>query len=91
MLFRSADNNYTVDDWDKMAAAGAVFLPVTGQRIYSGGWRFSYLENGDGHYWSQCDLDDPVHACNMYFTDYRPYVQDKDDKCKGFAVRLVRE
>ncbi|MBR4838664.1 MAG: hypothetical protein IK004_09620 [Bacteroidales bacterium] len=86
-----SDNNYTEDDWNKMAASGAVFLPITGQRVYSGGWNISYLENGDGHYWSQCDLDDPVHACNLYFTDYRPYVQDKDDKCKGFAVRLVRE
>lgn len=86
-----ADNDYTIDDWDKMEAAGAVFLPITGQRVYSGGWKFSYMDDGDGHYWSQCDLDDPLHACDMYFTDYRPYVQDKDDKYKGFAVRLVRE
>lgn len=85
------DNNYTIADWNTMAAAGAVFLPITGQRVYSGSWKFSYMDDGDGHYWSQCDLDDPLHACDMYFTDYRPYVQDKDDKCKGFAVRLVRE
>lgn len=86
-----ADNNYTVADWTKMAKAGAVFLPITGQREYKGGWKFTYMDHGDGHYWTQCDLDDPGHACDMFFTDYRPYVQDKDDKCKGFAVRLVRE
>lgn len=84
-------NDYTVEQWNKMEAAGAVFLPVTGYRQYTNNaWEFS--STGEvGHYWTQCDLDQNNFACDMYFTDYRPYVQDHNDKCKGFAVRLVRE
>lgn len=74
-----------------MEAAGAVFLPVTGCRDYkSGAWGFDSTAE-EGHYWSQCDLGDPDHACNMYFSDYRVYVKDKNDKYKGYSVRLVHE
>lgn len=84
-------NNYTEADWNAMAEKGAVFLPVTGYRDYFES-QWGFVETGEqGHYWSQCDLGDPEHACNMYFTDYRAYVKDKNDKYKGFAVRLVRE
>ncbi|MBO4574618.1 MAG: hypothetical protein J5708_04785 [Bacteroidales bacterium] len=84
-------NNYTEADWNAMEAAGAVFLPVTGCRDYkSGAWGFDATAE-EGHYWSQCDLGDPDHACNMYFSDYRVYVKDKNDKYKGYSVRLVHE
>ena len=84
-------NDYTVEQWNEMESAGAVFLPVTGFRQYNNNaWEFS--STGEvGHYWTQCDLDQNSFACDMYFTDYRTYVQDHNDKCKGFAVRLVRE
>ena len=94
-IYTYTDNDYTEAQWNLMQANGAVFLPITGSRDYdskSGNWGFYYYEpHGDGHYWSQCDLNDPAHACDMYFTDYRTYVKDKNDKYKGFAVRLVRE
>ena len=85
------DNIYSVEDWEKMELAGAVFLPAGGQRIVKSGKLGFYDVNVGGHYWSQCDLDDPEHACNIYFTTYRPYIYDKNDKYKGFSVRLVHE
>lgn len=85
------DNIYSVEDWEKMELAGAVFLPAGGQRIVKSGSLGFYDVNVEGHYWSQCDLDDPEHACNIYFTTYRPYIYDKNDKYKGFSVRLVHE
>lgn len=92
-----ANNDYSVADWMAMQDAGAVFLPCTGQRIQGsddqyGNHQWTFDEVGtSGHYWSQCDLGDNNFACNMFFTDYRVYVRDKNDKCKGFAVRLVHE
>lgn len=91
------DNVYTAADWTLMEAAGAVFLPVTGDRIILGYDAYNNAQLGfdavgsEGHYWSQCDLNDPIHACNLFFSKYRPYVFDDNDKYKGFAVRLVRE
>lgn len=86
-----SDNDYTADDWEKMEAAGCVFLPAGGVRIVKSGVFGFYDVNVEGHYWSQCDLGDPEHACNIYYTDYRPYIYDKNDKYKGFSVRLVHE
>lgn len=85
------NNIYTTADWEKMEAAGAVFLPAGGQRIVKDGNLGFYDVNTEGHYWSQCDLGDPEHACNLYYTTYRPYIYDKNDKYKGFSVRLVHE
>lgn len=86
-----SDNDYTAEDWQKMEEAGCVFLPAGGQRIVKGGVLGFYNVNEEGHYWSQCDLGDPEHACNIYYTDYRPYIYDTNDKYKGFSVRLVHE
>lgn len=85
------DNVYEVDEWNQMEAAGAVFLPAGGQRIVKDGALGFYDVNVEGHYWSQCDLGNPILACNIYFTNYRPYIYDKNDKYKGFSVRLVHE
>jgi len=86
-----SNNIYTTAEWAEMEAAGAVFLPAGGQRIVKGGNLGFYDVNTEGHYWSQCDLGDPDHACNIYYTTYRPYIYDKNDKYKGFSVRLVHE
>ena len=86
-----ADNEYSVAAWNLMEDAGAVFLPAAGQRIVKNGSLGFYNVNEEGHYWSQCDLGDSEHACNMYYTNYRPYIYDKNDKYKGFSVRLVHE
>ena len=85
------DNIYTVEEWALLEDAGCVFLPAGGQRIKKEGAVGFYDVNTEGHYWSQCDLGDPEHACNMYYTTYRPYIYDKNDKYKGFSVRLVHE
>lgn len=86
-----SDNTYSVADWEKMESAGCVFLPAGGQRIVKSGVFGFYDVNAEGHYWSQCDLGSETLACNIYYTDYRPYIYDKNDKYKGFSVRLVHE
>ncbi|MBR6439147.1 MAG: hypothetical protein IKS65_08200 [Bacteroidales bacterium] len=84
------ENVYTVAEWEKMEAAGAAFLPAGGQRIYKDESMGFYELNEGGHYWSQCTFNEGF-ACNMFFTDYRPYVFDDNDRYKGFSVRLVHE
>lgn len=86
-----SDNTYSVTDWEKMEAAGCVFLPAGGQRVVKNDVFGFYDVNAEGHYWSQCDLGSETLACNIYYTDYRPYIYDKNDKYKGFSVRLVHE
>lgn len=79
-----SDNQYSKEEWTKMELAGATFLPVAGQRdgVIS--------EKDSGHYWSKCSFS-PRLACNLFFTDYRPYFNDDNNRHKGFSVRLVRE
>lgn len=85
-----AENVYTVEEWGKMEAAGAVFLPAAGQRLYKDGSMGFYEVGEGGHYWSQCTFNEGL-ACNMFFTEYRPYMFDDNDRYKGFSVRLVHE
>lgn len=61
-------NTYTAEDWAKMEAAGAVFLPAAGGRNAS-----SVLSVGSyGYYWSSSPNPSSVHyAYSVYFlSDY---------------------
>lgn len=79
-------NDYTSDQWSKMEAAGAVFLPAAGR---CRGYNIRLLEI-DGDYWSSTSRKSST-ACYIYFDsrsagtlnsgDYRNY---------GCSVRLVR-
>ncbi len=78
-------NQYTVDDWAKMEAAGAVFLPTAGYRnkttIYSE-YAYYWSSTADGNikasYMSV--YSENIFACNTSRSRYY-----------GLAVRLVRD
>ncbi len=89
-----SDDVYTLEQWEIMESAGAIFLPVTGSRIANS---VSGL-NSSGYYWSttHCDEIDqygqPYDAYYLWFYStgcapqhyYTPASQ-------GMAVRLVSE
>lgn len=81
-------NTYTAEDWAKMEAAGAVFLPAAGRRDKS-----SVSDVGAyGNYWSSSPRPSYVYsAYNVRFhsDNVRPAYDDFRDR--GFSVRLVCE
>ena len=86
----SWSNNYTADDWLKMEANGAVFLPAAGCRYGA-----DVDDVGDyGCYWSSSPYagyaDDAGRAWFLYFlSDYLDPVGCVD-RYYGLSVRLVR-
>jgi len=79
------DNAYTLADWAKMEANGAVFLPAAGYR------RGVYMNfvGAYGDYWSISSYSSSeAHDVYCYPIYIRP--QDYDERCYAFAVRLVR-
>ena len=76
---------FTLDQWQKLEAAGAVFLPASGNRGGSCMGDVQYY----GSYWSATPCDSYI-ACNLYFysdgadTSY-------DGRYDGLAVRLVQD
>ena len=87
-------NTYTAEQWAKMEAAGAVFLPASARRT-DGKTILSLGENSRGYYWTASASGTGKASCLNFretqedeipalwiTTDYRSY---------GFAVRLVSE
>lgn len=80
-------DNYSAEDWDKMEAAGAVFIPTTGYRD-----GVSYSNNFDGYYWSSSaptsDRGNPVPAMVISQSDHSASIVNTS-RARGCAVRLV--
>ena len=78
-------NDYSADEWSKMEAAGAVFLPAAG---YRNGTKL-YNPGNFGYYWSSSPFD-ASYASRLYFGS-----NDVDPAHSGFrrhgcSVRLVQ-
>ena len=90
-------NTYTYEQWAKMEAAGAVFLPAEGYRrkaedatTYSIGDR-----RQTGNYWSATNCDGHSdngswHASNFYFHGNKAGVATNTRRV-GFSVRLTKD
>lgn len=83
-------NLLTSEQWTKMEANGAVFLPATGYR-----WDNEvYMEDSDlgymGYYWSSTPNDN-WQGYLLYFDAYELSPQNKNSRIHGQAVRLVTE
>ncbi|MBQ6770603.1 MAG: hypothetical protein IJP44_06435 [Bacteroidales bacterium] len=83
----SYDNNqYTAEQWAKMEAAGAVFLPAAGSRY--GGSTFMSSAHG---YWSSTASGDLGRAAYyLYFNQNNLSVSDMS-RYYGYSVRLVHD
>ncbi|MBP5365975.1 MAG: hypothetical protein J6Y82_08635 [Bacteroidales bacterium] len=78
-------NNYTLSEWSKMEAAGAVFLPAAGSR-----WGDSVRYVGSyGYYWSSSAFGES-HVRNLYFVSDSLNARDWNVRHDGFSVRVVR-
>ncbi|MBQ9418212.1 MAG: hypothetical protein IJU19_06490 [Bacteroidales bacterium] len=84
-------NNYSVDQWSLMEAAGCVFLPLAGYRYstnindITSTWR-------SGNYWSSTYRNN-IDACNLdiYETTVNPADDEDDERCYGMSIRLVQD
>ncbi len=76
---------FTLADWQKLEAAGAVFLPASGRRYGSDVSRVQYY----GYYWSATP-DDTFYAYYLYFISLGAYT-DFNYRYYGHAVRLVQD
>ncbi|MBO7460727.1 MAG: hypothetical protein J6T53_07470 [Bacteroidales bacterium] len=79
-------NTYTVEQWQLMQDAGAIFLPAAGIRNGTAVDKVGTY----GRYWSSYSDGDAL-AYDLMFSDYRPYPSDAMHRHEGFAVRLVHE
>ena len=78
-------NIYTTAQWQKMEAAGAIFLPAAGGRDGTA----VYAVGTEGYYWSSsCNGEE--YAVNMGFEG--DYMDMRDShRSLGFSVRLVKD
>ena len=77
-------NEYSVAEWARMEACGALFLPAAGYRGGSIVYRVGYY----GNYWSSTP-DDADYAYNRYFYSFRTYWSGRY-RYYGHGVRLAR-
>ncbi len=78
------NNTYTVNEWAKMEANGAIFLPAAGYRVGTD----VNVVGSYGYYWSST-------ANGYYYAYYLSFLYDTadmyyDDRGGGLSVRLVR-
>ena len=83
--YYATHQTFTLDEWQKLEAAGAVFLPVSGNRYGS------YMNDvqSSGYYWS-ATVDDSVNAYYLFFFSNGANT-DSNNRNYGQAVRLVQD
>ncbi len=77
---------FTFAEWQKLEAAGAVFLPASGYRLGSSMFSVRY----DGIYWS-ATADGSYYAYILYFCSAEASAYNYANRGYGQAVRLVCE
>lgn len=85
-----ATNSYTVDEWESMEKAGAVFLPAAGLRQGTTCGRFAMWPNATGIYWSSTAADvSAAYGINFIGSDY--IWPGHGVRSWGCSVRLVKD
>ena len=83
-------NSYTVDEWERMEQAGAIFLPAAGMRQGTTCGRFAFWPNATGLYWSSTGADESAaFGVNFIGSDY--IWPGHGGRSWGCSVRLVKE
>ena len=83
--YYAAYQTFTVDQWSKLEAAGAVFLPASGYRFGS----FVYTVQDYGDYWSAAEFDS-YYAGGLGFNSDEAYM-GSNYLFSGLSVRLVKD
>lgn len=83
--YYAAYQTFSANQWSKLEAAGAVFLPAAGER---GGSRVTNVRTG-GYYWSATEYDS-YDAFFLYFysDEANMFI---NGRCLGRSVRLVKD
>lgn len=82
-------NVYTIEQWELMETAGAVFLPAAGARL---GTQMSttYAVGKNGYYWSSTHADGySYQGRHVTINPNQFYPQNHSARSEGFSVRLV--
>ena len=83
--YYAAYQTFTADQWSKLEAAGAVFLPAAGFRDDSN----VYNVQGSGYYWSATEYDSlNAYYLGVYLVELRMF---GGGRLYGFSVRLVKD
>ena len=82
-------NVYTMEQWERLEAAGAIFLPAAGYRQYT----FFNYENQYGVYWSVSPYGAEYTDCalGLLFNDSMLYPSDGEGRSNAFSLRLVQD
>ena len=83
--YYAAYQTFTADQWSKLEAAGAVFLPASGIRYGSNVFNVQIC----GYYWSATE-DNSYNAYYLYFYSYAANMSYYD-RYYGHIVRLVKD
>ena len=83
--YYAAYQTFTAEQWSKLEAAGAVFLPASGYRNGSS----VYNVQGYGDYWSAIEYSLNDADC-LYFRSVEAY-WDNYGRWRGLSVRLVKD
>ena len=88
-------NIYTIEQWERMEAAGAVFLPVCGHRDGNTSGKMNVIDTDHGYYWaSDYDNNTTDYTSKAYHVEiYWKYCNSKNNSQKrhyGSSVRLVK-
>ena len=84
--YYAAYQTFTADQWSKLEAAGAVFLPAAGVRIGT----VTYSEQYFGRYWSATEYSKMCPYDFRIFAD-RAHLDNRDYCYSGQSVRLVKD
>ncbi len=76
---------FTLEQWEKLEAAGAVFLPASG---FHYGSSIHYVQ-GDGDYWSATPIDSYYAYCLLFYSNGADWFNS--NRYYGLAVRLVQD
>lgn len=78
-------NVFTINEWKKLEASGAIFLPQCG-------WRSSSVRvMGNGKYWSVNHKDDSYIMCLSFSDNIDAFVSSINYRFRGFSVRLIQD
>ncbi len=87
-VYYTIHQSFTLDQWQKLEAKGAVFLPASGSRF---GTVINYVRES-GYYWSATPLPTlKSYAHNLYFDPRGSRFDYNHDRLRGQAVRLVKD
>ena len=84
--YYAAYQTFTAEQWTKLEAAGAVFLPAAGYRVGTDVYNVQYY----GRYWSAPEYDISIYAYDLYFYSVEADVDFGYREC-GQSVRLVKD